>query len=73
MDDPTITPSAGGDNSDIGAFEVQAAQPLNISTRADVGTADKILDAGFIITGPDPKEVLIRGLRALTRRAGRLR
>lgn len=62
IDDPTIPPAEGGDNSDIGAFEVQAARPLNISTRADVLTDDQILDGGFIITGSEPKSVLIRGL-----------
>jgi hypothetical protein len=62
VDDPTIDPAEGGDNSDIGAFEVQAGQPLNISTRLGVGTGDDILDAGFIITGTEAKTVLIRGL-----------
>lgn len=38
------------------------AQALNLSTRLDVGTGDNVLIAGFIITGTDAKEVLVRGL-----------
>jgi hypothetical protein len=62
VDDPAIPPAEGGDNSDIGAFEAQFSQSLNISTRADVFTGDNVLDAGFIITGNENKTVLIRGL-----------
>ncbi|HEY8669195.1 MAG TPA: choice-of-anchor Q domain-containing protein, partial [Terriglobales bacterium] len=61
-DDPTIAPAEGGDNSDIGAFEVQADQSLNISTRARILTGENVLDGGFIVTGTDPKMVLIRGI-----------
>lgn len=39
-----------------------ASHLLNISTRANVLTNDQVLIAGFIITGTDPKEVLIRGI-----------
>jgi hypothetical protein len=39
-----------------------ASQLLNISSRADVGTVDNVAIAGFIVTGTDPKAVLIRGL-----------
>jgi hypothetical protein len=35
---------------------------LNISTRAHVQTGDRVLIAGFIITGTGPKRVIIRGL-----------
>jgi hypothetical protein len=38
------------------------AQLLNISTRMRVLTGDNVLIAGFIITGTDPKKVIIRGL-----------
>jgi hypothetical protein len=62
VDDPSIAPAGGGDNSDIGAFEMQAAQSLNISTRASVLTGENIPDGGFVITGTDPKKVLIRDL-----------
>jgi hypothetical protein len=35
---------------------------LNISTRARVLTGEQVLIGGFIITGTDPKQVLIRGI-----------
>jgi uncharacterized repeat protein (TIGR03803 family) len=35
---------------------------LNISTRLQVLTSDKVLIGGFIITGSDPKKVIIRGI-----------
>ena len=40
----------------------QNAQLLNISTRMRVLTGDQVLIAGFIITGTDPKKVIIRGM-----------
>lgn len=45
---PTPTPSPG--------------RPLNISTRVSVGTADQVMIGGFIITGNDPKRVIVRAL-----------
>jgi hypothetical protein len=57
------TPNAsGGDGSDIGAFEVQATTLANISTRLRVETGDNALIAGFIVTGTDPKKVIIRAI-----------
>jgi subtilisin family serine protease len=38
------------------------AQLLNISSRARVQTADNVLIGGFIITGTDPKQVLLRAI-----------
>ena len=38
------------------------SQALNISTRANVGTDDDVLIGGFIITGTDPKLVVLRAL-----------
>jgi len=38
------------------------AQALNLSARLDVGTGENVLIAGFIITGTDAKEVIVRGL-----------
>ncbi len=38
------------------------AQPLNISTRMQVMTEDRVLIGGFIITGNDPKEVVLRAI-----------
>ena len=37
----------------------------NISTRLAVGTGDNVLIAGFIITGTQPKKVIVRGLGPL--------
>ena len=39
-----------------------ASQPRNISTRVRVLTGDNVLIGGFIITGSDPKKVIVRGL-----------
>jgi minor extracellular serine protease Vpr len=38
------------------------AQLLNISTRMRVLSGDQVLIGGFIITGTDPKKVIIRGM-----------
>jgi hypothetical protein len=38
------------------------AQLLNISTRARVHTGDNVLIGGFIVTGSDPKQVLLRAM-----------
>jgi pectin methylesterase-like acyl-CoA thioesterase len=38
------------------------SQPLNISTRLGVKTGDNVLIAGFILTGTNPTQVLLRAL-----------
>jgi hypothetical protein len=38
-----------------------SARLQNISTRAQVGSNEKVLIGGFIITGSDPKKVIVRG------------
>ena len=38
------------------------AQLLNISSRAQVQTADNVLIGGFIVTGTDPKQVMLRAM-----------
>jgi uncharacterized delta-60 repeat protein len=43
-------------------FPNSASQLLNISTRMRVLTGDNVLIGGFIITGTDPKRVIIRGM-----------
>jgi hypothetical protein len=53
--------------SDIGAFEFDGAltpPPTlgNISTRARVNTGDNVLIGGFIVTGTQPKKVIIRAI-----------
>ena len=50
---------------DIGAFEYQGTQPpllANISTRLSVQTGDNAMIGGFIITGTEPKTVIVRGI-----------
>jgi hypothetical protein len=53
-------------NSEEDIYYVRVAPPtlqlLNISTRARVLTDQQVLIAGFIITGTDPKQVIIRGI-----------
>jgi len=44
------------------ASAADAVQLANISTRLAVGANDNVLIAGFIITGSQPKRVLLRGL-----------
>src|SRR5205823_2849968 len=44
------------------AFEPPTAQLANISTRAFVQTGQRVTIAGFIVTGTDPKQVVVRGL-----------
>ncbi len=46
----------------FGALPLPPSNLLNISTRLDVETGDNVLIGGFIITGTDPKEVLVRGI-----------
>jgi hypothetical protein len=44
------------------AFEPPTAQLINISTRASVQTGEGVTIAGFILTGTDLKQVVVRGL-----------
>jgi hypothetical protein len=43
-------------------FPAVGPQVLNLSTRGTVSTGDNTLINGFIITGPDPKTVVLRAL-----------
>lgn len=38
------------------------SQPVNISTRANVGTDQDILIGGFIVTGTDPEQIVLRAI-----------
>jgi hypothetical protein len=52
-------------NGEEDIYYVRVAPPvqlLNISTRMRVAGGEKVLIAGFIITGTDPKKVIIRGI-----------
>ena len=44
--------------------------PVNLSTRALVGTKEDVLISGLIVSGPAPKKVVIRGIGPSTARAG---
>ena len=51
--------------SDIGAFEFGGTMPVtlaNVSTRLRVETGDNALIGGFIVTGSQPKKVIIRAI-----------
>ena len=48
--------------STLGGPGLATALLLNISTRLPVTGGDHVLIAGFIVTGSDPKKVLVRGL-----------
>lgn len=65
-DGKTITGWGNNPNGDREAYaavlDVRPAHPLNISTRMRVLTDDKVLIGGFIITGSEPKKVIIRGI-----------
>ena len=44
------------------SFPTVGPQPLNLSTRGMVGTGDDALIGGFIISGTNPKKVLLRAV-----------
>ena len=67
-DNPSVANAEGGDGSDIGAFEIGAANGVaektlgNIATRLQVETGENVLIGGIIIVGEVPKRVIIRAL-----------
>ncbi len=63
-DDPNIPNAPGSDGTDIGSFEAGAVAVRfgNISTRLNVGMGDNAIIGGFIITGTEPKVVVVRGI-----------
>jgi hypothetical protein len=56
----TCNPATDGARKPI--VDLLQAPLLNVSTRDTVLNASQVLIAGFIITGADPKQVLIRGI-----------
>jgi Right handed beta helix region len=65
VDDPATPNATGGNGADIGSFELQTIAPTvlgNISTRLVVGTGDNVLIGGFIVTGTQPKKVIVRAI-----------
>ena len=49
-------------NGNTSEFSAEAGQLLNISARLRVQTGDNVLIGGFIVTGSDPKKVIVRGI-----------
>lgn len=56
------TSSGGSVTSDSAEILVTDKRLFNIAARARVGTGSNVLIAGFVVIGPDPKEVLLRGI-----------
>jgi hypothetical protein len=62
--DSTTNASANDQTANAATYAVvgpQSARLQNISTRAQVGSGENVLIGGFIITGSDPKRVIVRG------------
>jgi hypothetical protein len=57
-----ITSTATDPAGNTSEFSGSVGQLLNISTRLRVQTGENVLIAGFIITGTDPKKVIVRGI-----------
>jgi subtilisin-like proprotein convertase family protein len=61
-----VVDDANGDFGEISAwslvFDIEPATLANISTRLRVETGDNVLIGGFIVTGTQPKEVIVRAI-----------
>jgi len=58
-----VATSAGGSTaSEDSQVLITDKRLYNIATRARVGTGANVLIAGFVVIGPDPKEILVRGI-----------
>jgi hypothetical protein len=57
-----LTITATDPNGNTSEFSPEAGQFLNIATRLRVQTGDNVLIGGFIISGTDPKKVMVRGI-----------
>ena len=59
---PTSTPTASPSSSPSPTPTATAAQTVNLSTRMRVRSGDNVGIGGFIITGSEPKQVLLRAI-----------
>jgi hypothetical protein len=57
-----VTSTATDPNGNTSEFSPSIGRLLNISTRLRVQTGDNVLIGGFIVTGTDPKKVIVRGI-----------
>ncbi|HVF70078.1 MAG TPA: hypothetical protein VM940_00535 [Chthoniobacterales bacterium] len=57
-----VTATATDPVGNTSEFSAAIGQLLNISTRLRVQTGDNVLIGGFIISGTDPKKVMVRGI-----------
>jgi hypothetical protein len=57
-----LTMTATDPEGNTSEFSPQIGQLLNISTRLRVQTGDNVLIGGFIISGSQPKKVVVRGI-----------
>ena len=62
--DDAAAMNGGGNHTAIGADESGSSPTalVNLSTRSHVDSGDNVLIAGFIVTGTQPKKVIIRGI-----------
>ena len=57
-----VTSTATDPSGNTSEFSLSVGQLLNISTRLRVLTGDNVLIGGFILLGPDQKQVIVRGI-----------
>jgi uncharacterized delta-60 repeat protein len=53
---------ASGSTYYITRLNAEGSYPLNVSTRGNVLTGDKVMIGGFILGGTDPHKIIIRGI-----------
>lgn len=57
-----LTMTATDPNGNTSEFSAEAGQLVNISSRLRVQTGENVLIGGFIVTGSEPKRVIVRGI-----------